>query len=159
MTYTRRRGLVGAAGFEPGYRPVKSRMLIRVSFAPNNWCIRMVTIHSLRGFNSPLIHLSYRCRRRRTLRSPGFRLPALESGLVAAPAYGFVVSGALTRIRTRYLSMATMELNYQPKLGRAEWNRTTCLPRIRRMPFLTGHDALNWVRRGLEPLSRGHSPT
>ncbi len=69
--------LVGAARFELSYRPVKSRMLIRMSFAPldpragleptidslehcypsngtGGWCFLVVTLHAPPGFNRML---------------------------------------------------------------------------------------------------------
>lgn len=58
MTFTRRIFLVGAAGFEPSYRPVKSRMLIRMSFTPIAWCRVMESNHPRLCFKQVLIHLS-----------------------------------------------------------------------------------------------------
>ena len=56
--------------------------------APNFIWRKVVELnHSLEGFNFALIHLSYPCEKQRARCSPGFRLPALESGLVAAPVH------------------------------------------------------------------------
>jgi len=57
------------------------------------------------------------------LRSPGFRLPALRSGLVAAPAYGLVVFGALTRsglatlaLRAHCVRLSALRASDEPRL-------------------------------------------
>ena len=49
------------------------------------WCKAMELNHPLESFNLALIRLSYPCIEQRALGSPGFRLPALNSGLVAVP--------------------------------------------------------------------------